>query len=143
MKTVLFVCVHNAGRSQMAEALTNHFARERGLPVHAESAGTVAGEQINPMAVAVLREIGVPMEGQRPKQLTEEMAAAADRVITMGCGVDADACPVRVRPMLEDWGLDDPKGQPIEAVRVIRDEIVRKVEALLDEMVRETAETPA
>lgn len=133
MKTVLFVCVHNAGRSQMAEALVNHIARERGLSVRAESAGTEAGATINPVAVEVMREIGVSMDSQHPKQLTEEMADAADRVITMGCGVDAETCPARVRPMMEDWGLDDPKGQPIETVRAIRDQIIQKVEALIGE----------
>lgn len=134
MRTVLFVCVHNAGRSQMAEALTNHLARERGLSVRALSAGTIAGETINPAAVAVMREIGISMDSQHPKPLTPEMADAADRVITMGCGVEAEACPARVRPLLEDWGLDDPKGQPLETVRAIRDEIREKVAALLDEM---------
>lgn len=143
MKTVLFVCVHNAGRSQMAEALVNHLARERGLPMRGESAGTEAGEQVNPVTVEVMREIGVPMDGQRPKQLTEEMAGAADRVITMGCGVDAERCPARVRPMMEDWGLDDPKGQPVEKVRAIRDQIVRKVEALLGGELTTAAEPPA
>lgn len=134
MKTVLFVCVHNAGRSQMAEAFVNHFARERGLPVRGESAGTVAGEKINPVAEEVMREIGISMEGQHPKQLTAELADTADEVITMGCGVDAEACPARVRPMMVDWGLDDPKGQPIEKVREIRDQIQTKVEALLEEL---------
>jgi arsenate reductase len=130
MRTVLFVCVHNAGRSQMAEAMTNALAAERGLPVHAVSAGTVAGEAINPAAIAVMREIGISMEGQNPKQLTQEMADQADRIITMGCGVDAEACPARLH-VTEDWGLDDPKGQPIEKVRAIRDEIRARVEALL------------
>jgi arsenate reductase len=134
MKTVLFVCVHNAGRSQMAEAFVNHLARERGLAVRAESAGTIAGQTINPVAVEVMREAGISMDGQHPKQLTAEMADAADRVITMGCGVEAEACPARVRPMLEDWGLDDPKGQPIEVVRAIRDQIQERVETLLQEM---------
>ncbi len=111
--TVLYVCVHNAGRSQMAEAFTNHLAQERGLPVRAISAGAVAGEQINPVAVAAMREAGVPMNGQQPKPLTPELAAEAHRIITMGCSVDAEACPARLRPNMEDWGLDDPKGQPI------------------------------
>jgi len=133
MKTVLFVCVHNAGRSQMAEAFTNRLARERGLAVRAESAGTVVGEAINPTAVEVMGEIGVPMDGQYPKQLTAERADSADRVITMGCGVDAESCPARIRPMIEDWGLDDPKGQSVHAVRLIRDQIRLKVEALLAE----------
>src|SRR5690349_17586720 len=103
MKTVLFVCVHNAGRSQMAEAFTNHLARERGLPVQAVSAGTAAGQIINPIASEVMREAGVPMEGQAPKQLTTEMAASADRTITMGCGVDVEACPAKFL-VTEDWG---------------------------------------
>lgn len=134
MKTVLYVCVHNAGRSQMAEAFTNHLARERGLPVRGESAGTVAGSAINPQAEAVMAEIGISMTGQSPKQLTQEMADRAHRVITMGCGVDAEACPARIH-LSEDWGLDDPKGQSVEKVRAIRDQIRDKVEHLL----RETA----
>lgn len=133
MKTVLYVCVHNAGRSQMAEAFTNALARERGLPVRAVSAGTVAGEEINPAAEEVMREAGVPMDGQAPKRLTQEMADAADRIITMGCGVDADACPARLH-LSEDWGLDDPKGRLVAAVRAIRDQIRARVEALLLEM---------
>lgn len=132
MKTILFVCVHNAGRSQMAEALTNKLAGERGLAVRALSAGTIAGEEINPVAVAVMEEIGVSMQGQKPKQLTQEMGDGAERVITMGCGVDT-ACPARLR-ITEDWDLYDPKGQPLEKVRAIRDEIKTRVESLLAEM---------
>ena len=133
MKTVLYVCVHNAGRSQMAEAFTNKLAGERGLAVRGLSAGTVAGEAINPTAVAVMQEIGISMAGQAPKQLTQELADSADRVITMGCGVDAAACPARIH-LSEDWGLDDPKGRSIEKVRAIRDEIKTRVEALLTEV---------
>jgi arsenate reductase len=131
-RTVLFVCVHNAGRSQMAKAFTNRIAAERGLPVKGESAGTDAGARINPLAVEVMRELGISMEGQSPKQLTREMADAASRVITMGCGVDATSCPARIHPP-EDWGLDDPAGQPIEKVREIRDRIRGRVEAMLSE----------
>lgn len=133
MITVLFVCVHNAGRSQMAEAFTNRLAKERGLPVCALSAGTVGGSRINPMAQEVMREIGIPMDEQKPKQLTQAMADAAERIITMGCGVDADACPARIF-VSEDWELDDPAGRPIEQVRVIRDEIKARVEHLLSEV---------
>ena len=133
VKTVLYVCVHNAGRSQMAEAFTNALARERGLPIRALSAGTVAGGRINPAAEAVMREVGIPMDGQTPKQLTQEMADEADRIVTMGCGVDADACPARI-PLSEDWGLDDPQDRPTEAVRAIRDQVKARVEALLAEM---------
>lgn len=107
MKTVLYVCVHNAGRSQMAEAFTNALARERGLPIRALSAGTVVGEKINPMTEEVMREAGAPLDGLRPKQLTQQMADGADRVVTMGCGVDADSCPAHIH-LSEDWGLDDP-----------------------------------
>ena len=137
MKTILYVCVHNAGRSQMAEAFTNTLAKERGLSVRGLSAGTVAGTEINPTALAVMEELGVSMAGQTPKMLTSELGDSADRVITMGCGVDADACPARVR-VTEDWGLDDPKGQPLEKVRAIRDEIKARVEALLTNMSAET-----
>lgn len=118
----------------MAEAFVNHYARECGLAVRGESAGTVAGDKVNPTAVEVMREIGISLEGQYPKPLTAELSDVADRVITMGCGVDAEACPARVRPLLEDWGLDDPKGQSVEKVRAIRDQIKERVEALLREM---------
>lgn len=133
MQTILYVCVHNAGRSQMAEALTNHLARERNLSVRAESAGTLGGKQLNPMAVQAMEELGISMDGHAPKLLTQTMADGADRIITMGCGVDAEACPARFL-VTEDWGLDDPAGQGIEEVRRIRDQIKTHVEALLDEV---------
>jgi arsenate reductase len=133
MKTVLFVCVHNAGRSQMAEAFVNKIAADRRLPVRGLSAGTMAGERINPVARQVMEELGISMDGQAPKQLTQEMADAADRIVTMGCGVDAEACPARIH-LSEDWGLDDPAGQPVERVRQIRDEIRRRVHEMLDAM---------
>ncbi len=132
MKTVLYVCVHNAGRSQMAEAYTNHLARERNLPIIAFSAGTVGGTQLNPVAAQVMEEAGVSMGGHLPKLITQAMANSADKIITMGCGVDAEACPARIF-VTEDWGLDDPKGQPIETVRAIRDQIRERVENLLNE----------
>lgn len=127
---ILFVCVHNSGRSQMAEAYVNALARESGLDVHAESAGTVAGSAINPVAIAAMAEVGIDLTGHKPKRLTQEMVDAANRVITMGCGVEADACPARFL-VSEDWGLDDPAGQPIEKVRQIRDEIKDRVDQLL------------
>lgn len=133
MKQVLFVCVHNAGRSQMAEALTNHKAKERGLDVQASSAGTVGGKQLNPAAVQAMEELGVSMSGQVPKLMTQEMVDQADRIIAMGCGVDAEACPVRFI-LAEDWGLDDPAGQPIEKVREVRDQINLHVDRLLLEL---------
>jgi arsenate reductase (thioredoxin) len=133
MKTVLFVCVHNAGRSQMAEAFVNTLAAERNLPIRGQSAGTEAGERINPQAEQAMAELGISLAGQRPKQLTQAMADAADRIITMGCGVDATSCPARIH-LTEDWGLDDPAGQPLEKVREVRDQIKERVEAMLSEM---------
>ena len=130
-KTILFVCGHNAGRSQMAEAFLNAMAQERGLPVNAESAGTGPSAEINSAARAAMAEVGLTMEAQHPKLLTAEMAARADRTITMGCGVDVAACPAKFM-ITEDWGLDDPAGQPIEKVREIRDKIRNRVERLLD-----------
>ena len=129
--TVLFVCVHNAGRSQMAEAVFNHLARARGLDVRASSAGTLGGGALNPVAMRALEEIGIDTSGLTPKILTQEMVDRADKVVSMGCGVDASACPARFL-VTEDWGLDDPAGRPIEEVRAIRDEIVRRVEAMFD-----------
>ncbi len=133
MTRILFVCVHNAGRSQMAEALLNHLAKERGLAASAESAGTVGGKELNPMAVAAMKELDVSMEGHHPKLLTQEMADAADRIISMGCGVDAEACPAKFL-LTEDWALDDPAGQSLESVRLIRDQIRERVERLLDDL---------
>ncbi len=132
-RMVLFVCVHNAGRSQMAQAFTNHLARERGLSVRGESAGTEVGARINPLAVEVMGELGLSMEGQSPKAISQEMADSAYRIITMGCGVDASSCPARIH-LSEDWGLDDPAGQPIEKVRAIRDQIRDRVEAMLSDI---------
>lgn len=130
---VLFVCVHNAGRSQMAEAFFNHLARERGVDAVAESAGTLGGGTLNAKAVQAMEEIGISMAGQVPKALSQEMANSADRIISMGCGVDAEACPAKFL-VTEDWGLDDPAGQPIETVRHIRDQIAVRVGQLLDSL---------
>lgn len=130
---ILFVCVHNAGRSQMAEAALNALAKERGLRIQAESAGTLGGGSINPMAAAAMEEIGIPLEGHFPKALTQDMADEADLIVSLGCGVDAAACPAKFL-VTEDWGLDDPAGQPIEVVRGIRDQIVAKVNGLLDQL---------
>lgn len=117
----------------MAEAFLSRIARERGIDVLAESAGTGPAEQINPVAVAAMEEIGISVHGRHPKMMTQEMVERADKVITMGCGVDVAACPAKFL-VTEDWELDDPAGQPIEAVRRVRDEIRQRVEALLDEM---------
>jgi len=132
MMTVLFVCVHNAGRSQMAEAILNGIAAREGLDVRGVSAGTRAGEAVSPLAVEAVEELGISMAGAHPKQLTAEMVREADKVITMGCGVNAEECPAGFL-VAEDWGLDDPAGQPLEAVRVIRDEIVQKIETMLED----------
>lgn len=129
---VLYVCVHNAGRSQMAEAFTNHLAQEKGLDVVAESAGTVGGRILNPMAVEAMAELGISMEGHAPKLLTQKMVEGA-RVISMGCGVDAEACPAKFI-LAEDWELEDPAGQGLEAVRVIRDQIRGRVERMLSQV---------
>ena len=130
MKKVIFVCVHNSGRSQIAEAFANRLGQGRLI---AESAGTEPGDALNPQAVAVMEDIGYDMSGHHPKMMTLEMVESADRMITMGCGVDAATCPAAFVPT-EDWGLDDPKGQPIEKVREIRDEIKSRVEKLISEM---------
>jgi arsenate reductase len=133
-KKVIFVCIHNSGRSQMAEA----FARRLGGGViEAESAGTAPGGELNPQAVAAMEEIGYDMSGHRPKMMTPAMVDAADLVVTMGCGVNPDdipdgaVCPVVMVPS-EDWGLEDPKGKSVEKVREIRDEIRLRVERLIE-----------
>jgi arsenate reductase (thioredoxin) len=128
MERVLFVCVHNAGRSVMAEALYNALAEGRG---EARSAGTVPGGAPHPEVVEAMRESGIDVSGHRGELLTDEMVGSADRVITMGCAIDDAACPAILYADVEDWGLPDPKGQPIERVREIRDEIRRRVKGLL------------
>lgn len=122
---VLFVCVHNSGRSQMAEAFVNHLSGA----VVAQSAGTIPGGAVNPVAVQAMREKGIDMSAHHPKLLTPDMLAWASRVITMGCMVE-DACPA-VYVQAEDWGLEDPSGKPLETVRGIRDEIEVRVHRLL------------
>jgi arsenate reductase len=124
---VLFVCVHNAGRSQMAAALFNLHAQGRAW---ADSAGTRPSAGIHPEVVEVMREMGIDVSAAKPRVLTPEVAAGAARVITMGCG---DECPVVNAPM-EDWGLPDPAGHPLDVVRGIRDDIDKRVLALLSEL---------
>ncbi|MDH7602927.1 MAG: arsenate reductase ArsC [Armatimonadota bacterium] len=132
-KKVVFVCVHNSGRSQMAEA----FAKRLGAgKIEALSAGTQPAGALNPVVVEAMKEIGYDMSDHHPKLLTLDMVESADRIVTMGCGVDASTCPAAFLPT-EDWGLEDPKGQPIEKVRQIRDEIKAKVEELIQDMVAE------
>jgi protein-tyrosine-phosphatase len=127
--TVLFVCVHNAGRSQMAAGWLQHLAGDR---VEVLSAGSAPADSINPAAVAAMAEEGIDIAGERPKVLTTSAVQESDVVITMGCG---DECPYFPGKRYEDWVLDDPAGQGIEAVRPIRDEIRRRVEGLLSDLV--------
>ena len=117
----------------MAEALLRHLALQKGIAVVAQSAGTLGGGNLNPRAVEALTELGVSMEGCYPKALTQQLADGADRIISMGCGVDAEACPAKFL-VTEDWGLDDPAGQPLDEVRRIRDQIQVRVKALIDEL---------
>ncbi len=123
--TVLFVCVHNAGRSQMAAGFLQHLADGR---VDVRSAGSQPADQINPIAVEAMAEVGIDVTAGQPKVLTPDAVQAADVVVTMGCG---DECPYFPGKRYEDWVLDDPAGQGIDAVRPIRDEIRRRVEELL------------
>ena len=125
---VLFVCTHNAGRSQMAAAL---LAREAAGRVRVTSAGSQPADQLNPAVVAAMAEIGLDISREFPKPLTNDKVRAADVVITMGCG---DACPIYPGKRYEDWDLPDPAGLPVGAVRSIRDEIHRRVLALLGEV---------
>ena len=128
MANVLFICVHNAGRSQMAEAIFNSLSGGRH---RAMSAGSNPSTEVNPVVVQALREIGLDISRNKPKKLTKEMVLQADIAITMGCG--EDACPV-VPNELREWDIEDPHGKPIEEVRKIRDDILGRVKALLNEL---------
>lgn len=122
MKTVIFACVHNAGRSQMAAAFFNALADP--AKARAVSAGTQPGERVHPEVLEAMREEGVDLTGARPQRLTEELAQGASWLITMGCG---DACPVVPGARRDDWPLEDPKGKPVERVRLIREEVRSRV----------------
>ena len=126
--SVLFVCVHNAGRSQMAAGFLTALSDDRIL---VRSAGSMPGDQVNPAAVAAMAEVGIDISDQRPKILTSGAVQASDVVITMGCG---DACPIFPGKRYEDWQLDDPAGQGVEAVRPIRDEIRRRIADLIADL---------
>ncbi|WP_239405213.1 arsenate reductase ArsC [Frankia sp. Cj3] len=126
--SVLFVCVHNAGRSQLAAGWLSHLAAGA---IEVRSAGSMPAEQINPAAVAAMAEVGIDITTQTPKILTIEAVEASDVVVTMGCG---DACPVFPGKRYEDWQLDDPAGQSVDAVRTIRDDIQTRVEKLIAEL---------
>lgn len=125
LATVLFLCVHNAGRSQMALGWFTHLAGDRAI---AWSGGSEPGDEVNPAAVAAMAEVGIDISGERPKPWTDDIVQAADVVVTMGCG---DTCPLVPGTRYEDWELDDPAGRDVEAVRPIRDEIERRVHDLL------------
>ena len=125
---VLFVCVQNAGRSQMAAALIDHYGDGR---VRVRSAGSAPADSVNPVVVRAMSELGLDISKEFPKPLTDDGVRAADAVITMGCG---DACPIYPGKRYEDWELDDPAGQDLETVRRIRDEIDARVQRLVDEL---------
>ena len=133
---VLFVCIHNAGRSQMAAALLIHHAGDR---VIVRSAGTAPAESINPAVVEAMKEIGIDLgaTGAKPRKLTDAAVQASDVVITMGCG---DECPFHPGKRYVDWALDDPAGQGVDAVRPIRDEIDRRIRELITELLPNSAE---
>ena len=126
--SVLFVCVHNAGRSQMAAAYLTHLAGDR---IEVRSAGSAPADSVNPAVVEALAEEGIDISAETPKVLTVEAVKDSDVVITMGCG---DACPIFPGKRYEDWVLEDPAGQGVEAVRPIRDEIRGRIEGLIDEL---------
>lgn len=136
MKNVLFVCIHNSGRSQMAEAFANRIGK--GV-ISARSAGTMPADAVNPSTVQAMQEAGYDMTGHYPKIMTDEMLESADLVVTMGCGVnlaEGAVCP-SVLVQTEDWGLDDPKGKPLPDVRDIRDKIEQKVAELVERFKKE------
>ena len=128
LASVMFVCVHNAGRSQMAQGFLQHLAGDR---VEVRSSGTMPADQVNPSAVDAMRELGIDISLAKPKVLTDEDVRASDYVITMGCG---DACPFYPGKKYLDWKLDDPAGKGVEAVRPIRDQIKKLVEQLVAEI---------
>ncbi|MFF5482336.1 arsenate reductase ArsC [Streptomyces sp. NPDC012935] len=128
LASVLFVCVHNAGRSQMAAGFLSHLAGDR---IEVRSAGSLPGDQVNPAAVEAMNEVGIDISAAEPKVLTTEAVQASDYVITMGCG---DACPIFPGKKYLDWALEDPAGKGVEAVRPIRDEIHKRIEALIAEI---------
>jgi protein-tyrosine-phosphatase len=125
-KTILFVCVENAGRSQMAEGFFKKYAPEGFVPA---SAGTKPISQINPLAIQLMNEIGIDISKQKPKDLSEDMMRNSDEIINMGC-MDNNFCPTLFIPKVIDWGIEDPKGKQIEQVREIRDEIERRIKEL-------------
>ncbi len=134
MTTALFVCVHNAGRSQMAAAIFNNLARKLDMPLSGASAGTEPSDHVHPNVVRVMDEWGIDLSQNRPQLLTNDMAESARRVITMGCEVDEAACPALFLKDIEDWGLPDPAGKGLDETREVRNEIYRKALSLILEM---------
>lgn len=134
MKKILFVCVENAGRSQMAEAFANHHGR--GV-IEANSGGTRPAEKVNPTVVKAMLERGIDISQNRPKPLDIKTVEEADVIVTMGCGAE-DFCPATSLDKVIDWGIEDPKGKPLEEVRKIRDEIERRVKELIEKLTSST-----
>jgi arsenate reductase len=130
LKKILFVCAENAGRSQMAEVFANHYGKGK---IAASSAGVMLADRINPVVVEVMKEKGIDISMNKPKLLTTKMTEEADQIITMGCSVEK-FCPAPLLKNVIDWGLEDPKDQPIEKVRQIRDEIEKRVLKLISEL---------
>jgi len=133
MKRILFVCVENAGRSQMAEAFANYYGKDK---IIASSAGNKPADQVNPIVVEVMNEKGIDLSMNKPKLLTFQMAQDADLIVTMGCN-DQGICPGPFFKPTVDWKLEDPKGKPIEKVREIRDDIERRVQSLVADQLKE------
>jgi protein-tyrosine-phosphatase len=131
MKKILFVCVENAGRSQIAEAFAKTYGEGK---LEATSAGTMPTNEVNPVVVQVMREKGIALSTNKPKLITREMVQDADTIIVMGCSAEG-FCPAPLLNKVVDWGIEDPKGKPIEKVREIRDEIERKIRKLADETI--------
>ena len=134
IKTVVFVCIHNSGRSQMAEAFFNQSTKGKAIGI---SAGTQPGDEVNPIVVKAMREVGIDISGNKPKTMTLDMLSKADKMITMGCRADAlGLCPASFIET-EDWALEDPEGKSLEQVRIIRDEIKKRVLKLNQDIIPE------
>lgn len=134
MSDILFLCVHNAGRSQMAKAFFNNLAEESDMPLRAESAGTEPTERVHPVVARAMSEVGIDISGVEPRIMTNEDVERAQRIITMGCSVDSGACPALLLRDVEDWGLPDPAGKSLPEVRAIRDEVKLKVARLIENL---------
>jgi arsenate reductase len=134
MRVILFVCVHNAGRSQMAKAYFNKLAEESGIGLRADSAGTQPAERVHRVVAEAMCEAGIEIGDVKPRMMSNEAVERAQQVITMGCAVDDEACPALLLRDVEDWGLPDPAGKDISEVRAIRDEVERRVSNLVESL---------